>query len=117
MSVDDYFAGRPPGDRSVFEAVLGCLAGLDSVIVEPVSIGILFKRRRTFAELRPRRVGLALNFGAPQRLNHDRIARTTRMAANSRRFWHGVNIVEPGDVDETVRDWLREAYEDAGLAD
>lgn len=114
MSIDQYFAARPHGDRAIFEAVVGCLAGLDAVIVEPVSIGILFKRRRTFAELRPRRHGLALNFGAPQRLNHERIARTSRMAANSHRFWHGVNIVEPGEIDQTVRDWLREAYEDAG---
>ena len=66
LSVDAYFAARPPYERPIFEAVRDHVTSLGPVIVEPVNIGILFKARRTFAELRPktRWVGLTLRTGA-----------------------------------------------------
>ena len=53
MTLDEYFATGPPHERPVAEAVLTHLRTLGSITIEPVSIGILVKRTRTFVELRP----------------------------------------------------------------
>lgn len=108
LSVDAYFAGRPPVEREIFEVVREHLESLGPVIVEPVGVGILFKVRRTFVELRPRTKWVALGFGLNRRVEHPRITRTTR--TNTSRTYHGVNIRSPEDIDDQVLAWLTESY-------
>jgi hypothetical protein len=79
LSVDAYFAARPEYERPIFEAVREHLTSLGPLIIEPVNIGVLFKARRTFAELRPKTRWVNLTFGLDRPLNHPRITRTTRM--------------------------------------
>ncbi|MBA4180023.1 MAG: hypothetical protein C0506_05485 [Anaerolinea sp.] len=115
IPVDDYFARRPSTDRDVFEAVMSHFAEVGPVTVEAVSVGILFKRKRTFVELRPRnRGGLRLSFVLSRRLEHPRIAQTKAMSRTSHRRAYGVNVARREDVDELVRVWLTEAYFDSG---
>lgn len=111
-SVDEYFAGRPLSERETFEAVRGHLESLGDVIVEPVSIGILFKRGRTFAELRPMKRWLALNFGLSRRLSHPRITRTTPLPGGG--AWHGTRVTAAAEIDGEVQLWLTESYLDYG---
>ena len=108
MSPDDSFAARPAVEREIFAAVRAHLESLGPVIVEPVGIGILFKVKRTFVELRPRTKWVALSFGLNRRLEHPRITRTTKMGPT--RAYLGVNVRSPEDVDELVRAWLTESY-------
>ena len=108
MSVDEYYAARPAAERAIFEAVRAHLESLGPVIVEPVNVGILFKNRRTFAELRPKKRWVSLSFGLNRRLEHPRIARTTR--TNTARTYHGINLRGPEEVDRQVLDWLTESY-------
>jgi hypothetical protein len=108
MSVEEYFATGPERERPIFEAVLEHVESVGPVHVEPVSVGIFLKRARTFAELRPMARWVALWFPRASALDHPRIAR--RVAASGGRTWHVVNLREPADVDEQVRDWLTEAY-------
>jgi hypothetical protein len=112
LSVDAYFAARPPVEREIFEAVRGFLVSLGPVIVEPVSIGILFKGARTFAELRPKSKWVDLSFGLERRVEHPRITRTTR--TNTARTYHGVRLRSADDVDEQVREWLAASYRELG---
>jgi hypothetical protein len=108
MSIDEYFAARPAWERPIFEAVAEHLASVGDVQVEAVEVGILVRRLRTFAELRPRRDRLVLSLLLSRRLQHPRIVRT----------WHGpgmrsayfVDLRQPADVDQDVQDWLTEAY-------
>ncbi len=108
MSVEEYFASGPERERPIFEAVLEHVESVGPVHVEPVSVGIFLKRARTFAELRPMVRWVALWFPSASALDHPRIAR--RLAVSAGRTWHVVNLREPADVDEQVRDWLTEAY-------
>jgi hypothetical protein len=114
LSVDAYFASRPPGEREIFEAVRTALESLGPVIVEPVSVGILFKGRRTFVELRPKKAWVDLSFGLERRLEHPRITRATR--TNTARTYHGVRLRSAADVDDQVREWLTESYFELGVA-
>ncbi|MBE0609972.1 MAG: hypothetical protein IH609_11355 [Dehalococcoidia bacterium] len=106
--VDAYFSERPPVEREIFEAVREHLESLGPVIVEPVGVGILFKRKRTFVELRPMTRWVALSFGLNRRAEHARITRTTK--TNTARTYHRVRLTSPADIDDAVREWLTESY-------
>lgn len=108
VSPDAYFAARPPVEREIFDAVRQHLQSLGAVIVEPVGVGILFKRRRTFVELRPKTRWIALSFGLNRRVEHQRI--TSTALTSSGRAYHGIRVTAPADIDDEVRDWLTESY-------
>ena len=110
LSVDAYFAARPPVERAIFERVRDHLTSLGPVIVEPVGVGILFKGKRTFAELRPKSKWVDLSIGLERRVVHDRITRTTR--TNTARTYHGVRLRTPEELDDVVLGWLTESYLD-----
>ena len=111
MTIDDYFAaGGPPFERGVFEAVCGHLQSLDPDLwVEPVSVGIFFKRRTSFVQLRTMTKWVAVCFHLPRRLTSDRLSR--RVVPNGQRFYHVVNARSADDVDGQLRGWLTEAWE------
>ena len=108
LSIEGYFAARAPVEREIFEAVREHLENLGPLIVEPVGVGILFKRVRTFVELRPKARWVDLSFGLNHQRKHARITRTVRTAAG--RTYHGIRITRSSDVDDQVREWLTESY-------
>lgn len=108
MTVEGYFSTGPPHERPVYEAVAAHLATLDDVYTEPVSVGIFFKRSRTFAQLRPLTKWVALSFTLERRLDSDRLAR--KVLSEGNRHYHVVNLRSPDEVDDTVRAWLTEAW-------
>ena len=108
MSVDEYFADKPEWQRPIFEAVLEHLEMVGALRVEAVDVGILFKRTRTFAELRPRRDRLVLSVLLSRRMEHPRVVRTWHGSGNRSAYF--VDLRDPSEVDDDVRDWLTEAY-------
>jgi len=109
MTIDEYFATGPEFERPIFEAVNAHLTSLGDVHVEPVSVGIFFKVRTTFVQLRTMTRWIALSFFTPDRIDHPRISR--KPAEYSGRWHHVVNLREAGEVDDLVRGWLTQAYE------
>jgi hypothetical protein len=108
MSLDDYFATGPPWERPIFDAVRAHLETLGAVHVEPVAVGIFFKRGRTFVQLRPMQRWEALGFLLPRVVAHPRLAR--KVQGSGSRQYHVVNLRGPDDIDALVRGWLTEAY-------
>ena len=108
VSVDGYFASRPPHEREIFEALREHIESLGPVIVEAVGVGIFFKTTRNIAELRPKSRWMDLSFGLNRRLQHQRISRT--IPTNGPRTHHALRITSPEDIDDDVRSWLTEAY-------
>lgn len=111
LSFEEYFATGLDIERPVFEAVRAHLDTVGEVYVEPVAVGLLFKRSRTFVELRPQRRVVALYVLLSRVVEHPRIAR--RMRASAGRTAHVVRLAGPDDVDEDVRGWLTESYLDS----
>lgn len=93
---------------AVFEAVHGYLVTLGPVHVEPVAVGIFIKKSGSFVELRPMTKWVAMSFPLPRRLVHPRIARKPVVAGP--RIFHVVNLREPADLTDEVREWLAESY-------
>lgn len=119
MTLEDYFSTGPERERPIFDAVWDHLSTLTSddgdggaggqrVHVEPVSVGIFFKGRRTFAQLRPMTKWVALSFNLDRKLQSKRLSR--KVVAYNGRFHHVVNVVEAKDVDDEIRDWLTESF-------
>ena len=109
MTLEDYFAADgPPFERPIFDAVHAHLTSLGPLHLEPVSVGLFFKRSRTFAELRPMTRWMKLSFILSRRVGDPRISRCLTVSGS--RIYHETRLREPADVDEQVRDWLTGAY-------
>lgn len=109
MSLEEYLSTGPPHERPICEAVIAHLESLGPVHVEPVSVGIFFKRTTRFAQVRPMTRWEALSFVLPRKLQHPRLAR--EIYSSGTRHHHVVNLRSADEVDDEVRDWLTEAYE------
>lgn len=108
MTVDAYYAGRPDFERAIFDAVYEQLEACGPVHVEAVGVGILFKKRRTFVELRPMRGRLRLTFIVRRKVEDARIVRATAMGRGQ--YFCAIDLRAAGEVDEQVREWLAESY-------
>ena len=110
-SVDDYFAGRPPVQRAICDAVTAHLESLGPVVIDAVQVGILYKRKSTFAEVRAKKTAVGLSILLSRQVVSERFARSVRVSASRNAYF--INLTEPGDVDDDVRGWLTEGYLDS----
>ena len=94
---------------AAFERVAAHLAGLGPVVVEPVSVAVFFKRRRSFAEVRPMKAAPRVEFLLSRPLAGPRVVRSLPMSTN--RIATFVDVRSPDEVDEDLLSWLTEAYE------
>jgi hypothetical protein len=88
--------------------VLKRLSKLGPVDIDPVHVGIMIKRSRTFCELRPKRDAVELSFKLSRPLADPRIRRTVRSSTHRQAYF--VHLRSPEDVDEVIVGWLAEAY-------
>ena len=109
MSIEEYFQTGPDFERPIFEVVREHLQSLDPDIwFEPVSVGIFFKRRTTFVQLRTMTKWVALCFNLERKLESTRLSR--KVLEHSGRYYHVINIRTPDAIDEQIREWLTEAF-------
>ena len=110
-SVESYLSGQPEERHATYRAALAVIRELGDVDIDPVSVGIMVKRARTFCELRPRRGAVELSFKMSRELGSPRVRKT--LASSTHRRVHFVDLRTPEDVDDEVRRWLAEAYLDS----
>ena len=104
----EYLHEQPPAHRPIYKAVLRALSRLGEIDVDPVRVGIMIKRARTFCELRPKRSDVELSFKLSRPLASPRIFRTVRCSTH--REAHFIHLQSPGDVDAEVLSWITESY-------
>jgi len=108
MSLEEYFSTGPERERPIYEAVKAHFDTLGEIHVEPVSVGIFFKRPKRVAQLRPMTRWVALSFSLGHVVTDPRISR--KPISYSGRWFHVVNLTGADDVDDSVKAWLTEAY-------
>jgi Domain of unknown function (DUF5655) len=111
-TVDATFAGRPPAQRAIYDAIEAHVRSLGPVHADAVSVGVFLKNKGTFAEVRPKSRWLSLELAFPYPMTSPRFTRVLR--ASAVRTIHVVRLTEVDDVDDEVRDWLTAAYDAAG---
>ncbi len=113
LSVEGYLALQPEERRDTYRAVLLVLEELGELDVDPVKVGIMVKRARTFCELRPRKGAVELSFKLSRPLGHPRIRKTISSSVHRRA--HFVDLRSPEEVDDQIREWLAEAWLDSPI--
>lgn len=107
MTEDEYFATGPPFERPIYEEVKDLLLAADKdVRIEYVSVGVFFKKKTNFAELRPLTKWSKLIFKLPRAIDHPSI---TKKWPGPSRTYYEVKLHSPADVTDEVRGWLAEA--------
>ncbi|SFW84104.1 DUF5655 domain-containing protein [Amycolatopsis australiensis] len=108
-TVDDTFAGKPPWQREVYDAVIGHLRTLGDVHEDAVKVGVFLKRDRKLAELRPRSRDVLVYLWLPHPVETARIAPAGWTSGP--RVGHRLSLRSVSDVDEEVREWLTIAFD------
>lgn len=106
------FAGRPPWQRPIFDAIVDHLTSLGPVHADAVYVGVFLKRTQKFAEVRPKIRSLSLELVLPRTVASPRVAK--RMTIAPTRIVHIVKLVDIAQVDDELRAWLTESYDNAG---
>jgi hypothetical protein len=79
------------------------------MVIEPVSVGIFLKSNGTLVQLRPKTKWVTMSFPLGRRLTNPRIAR--QPIARGRKIYHFVNLTSATDVDDELRGWLTESFD------
>jgi len=114
MTPEAFFAGQPLS-RQLFEAVREAIAALGDAEIRVTKSQIAFRRRKAFAwvwmpgkYLRGPCAPLVLTLSLSR---HDASPRWKEIVEPSPgRFTHHIELYATADIDDEVRDWLREAW-------
>lgn len=108
-TVDDHFSGRAAHVREIYQQIVDTSITLGPVSEDPKKTSIHLNRRVAFAGVQTRKDALILTLKSDRNVKHGRVHKTEQTSANR---WHfEVRLTTPGDVDDQIRKWLREAYE------
>lgn len=110
MSLEEYFATAPAHEAPIAEVVLAHVRTLPEAHVEPVQVGLFFKRSRSFAQLRTMTRWVALSLILPRVVTSPEPSRKVQRIGSSQ-YHHVFNLHHPADVTRAVRDLITEAYE------
>lgn len=115
---ESFFAGDPEG-LAVYVAVKAAVDSIGPADVRTTKSQVAFRRRRGFAfvwrpdqYLRRPVPPAVLSIALRRELRSRRFKQTVQPSPSV--FMHHLEISAPGEVDEEVVGWLREAYDAAG---
>jgi hypothetical protein len=112
MTIDEYFATGPSFERPIFEVVSAFVATLGPVTVEPLQVGIFFKRPSSWIQLRPRTKWVSLLFPSiSSAVKHPAI--TTKPSSTGKpgsASWFDAKLRTPADFDEDLRSILEVSW-------
>lgn len=115
--VEKFFDDSPEG-LALYAAVAAAVADLGPADVRVSTSQVAFRRRRGFAYVwRPGRyvrsdVAAVLSVPLRRRLASDRLKKVVHPTGSV--WMHHLELRDRADVDDEVRAWLAEAYDDAG---
>jgi Domain of unknown function (DUF5655) len=108
-TVEEFFAGKPPEARELFDTYVGFVRGIGDFVVDPGKTRIAFQNRARFTGVaRVRRDGLVIGFWLKRRLASPRFLRVEHIPPGD--YAYQLLVRSPEDLDEELATWLREAY-------
>ena len=108
-SVEQHFEKKDATVRATYNALLRVARRFGKVVEEPKKTSIHLVAHSAFAGVATRRNKVVLTIKSPVEIRNRRIAKCEKLSANR---WHfDVHLESPQDVDATVAEWLRSAYE------
>jgi Domain of unknown function (DUF5655) len=107
VDVDGHFAGRAEQLRVSFDKLIGSLPS--DVQVEALRTVIILSARTTFAFITVQAKRLMVGVFLDRALDSPRVVKVD--VISSRKIGIVVEVRGPDDVDDELREWLREAHE------
>jgi len=102
------FTGKDEVVRSVYHRLLEVLHTFGPFQEEPKKTSIHLVRTVGFAGVHPRKSYLYLNLRTDYPIDNPRITKSEQVSKN--RFHNEMKLASPGDVDEELLAWLKDAY-------
>lgn len=109
-SIDETFRGRPPEQRAIYDAIVRHVETLGEVHIDALQVGVFLKSDRKFADLRPKSKWLQCGVYLPYVIDDPRVARSFRLSEH--RCISIFKLFDPADVDEQLREWLTDAFDE-----
>jgi hypothetical protein len=107
-SVSDHFVNKDPSIRALYDQLVTFLRTLGPVEEDPKKTSIHLNRSSALAGVETRKDGLLLNIKSDHLIKNPRVLKAGQIS--SKRFHHKVRISSPKDLDEELKNWLKEAY-------
>ena len=114
MTLDEFFDGQE-GPRQLFETLLRAVNVMGPAELQVTKSQIAFRRRRAFAwvwmpgkYLRGKSAPLVLTLSLRSRSTSPRWKEIVEPSPG--RFTHHLELYSVNDIDDQVRDWLRDAW-------
>jgi hypothetical protein len=108
FSVEDHFVNKAPSVRTLYDQLISLLQTIGPVQEDPKKTSIHLNRKSALAGVETRKDSLLLNLKSNHAIESPRIEKSEQISA--KRFHHKVRISSPGDLDEELTAWLKEAY-------
>ena len=109
VSVADHLKNKPDLVKEILQKLTGVVTEFGDVVVDPVKTAIQFKAGATFLSAKVKRDCLQLEFQLTHEVDEFPIYRSVRVSGE--RVLHFAVLEDPGEIDVTLTDWLREAYD------
>jgi DNA-directed RNA polymerase subunit L len=109
LSVDTHFVDKNPALKAAYDRLLAELRQFGPVREVAKKTSIHLEKNAGFAGVHPRKDSFNLEFRTDYKIDHPAITRTQQLSA--RRFEHTVKLTQESDVNETLLQWLKDAYE------
>lgn len=105
-AVELHLANKPPGVVDAYRRFEAMVRELGPVTVEPLKSRIGFKARTTFGGATFSKSTLRAGFVLARKLDDPRV----RVETYGSRHVHTMEVTEPSQLTEDLREWLAEAY-------
>jgi hypothetical protein len=110
ITVDEFFAGRPPEIRALFDAYAAFVDEIGPFHVDVAKTRIAFQGRVRFAGVPAvRRDGLVIGFWLKRQIESPRFTKVELIPPNN--WVYRLPLRSTDELDEELRGWLAEAYE------
>jgi ribosomal protein L37AE/L43A len=107
-SLERHFAGKSPAVRETYDRLIAAVERIGPFSVLPEKTRIALHVRMSFAALMPRQRWLDGHVVLARRLPSPRFRRVDVYSRHN--VVHAFRLSSPGEVDDVVEAWLREAY-------
>ena len=108
FSVNDHFVNKDPSVRKLYDQLVTLLRTFGPVEEDPKKTSIHLNRKSALAGVETRKNYFLLNIKSDHPIKSPRVEKAEQVS--SKRIHHKVRISSPGDFDEELKTWLKEAY-------
>jgi len=105
---ESLFTGKDDVVRSIYDRLLETLRTIGPFQEEPKKTSLHLVHTVGFAGVHPRKSYLLLNLRTDHPIKSQRITKTEQVSKS--RFHNEVKLASPGDIDEELLGWLKDAY-------